>query len=223
MDKVVAQAERPIVRVTHCNLTAAMQILACIARPDRCASGGEMLQQWHFARKRSRRENLPELQFDLSDMDIIRRKFVTFTKDCEFALQAGEWLEWQILSKGSEQRLGRSIWRGVSIGALAANHENKKRSGAILRGAAHIRSIDDETGNARSRIWIRRKPVVHMAMAVRREIHKLYDRTHGKPELGAIIYNSEWIDPALEKAENWANAAIDLGIVKPSEPWRFIR
>jgi len=83
----IATPERPVVRVTDNDLIAAMQILACIARPHRPASGGELLQMWFWSRKHYRREKLPELgelQFlkkKWSQQNRIEPKLKTFSKD----------------------------------------------------------------------------------------------------------------------------------------------
>ena len=51
---VGSSGSRPVVRVTDNDLLASMQILACIARPHRVSSAGEILQQWSWARRRLR-------------------------------------------------------------------------------------------------------------------------------------------------------------------------
>lgn len=222
-----SQLVRPIVRVTDDDRVAAMQILACIARPhsDRATSAGELMQQWFWARQRHRREGFPpELAVPVPDKDRIAPKLKKLAEDIDHALTAGEWLKLQWAAK-SAKRNGVVV-KGVSLGALAArkwNRDNKEKleeEGGEEEGG-WIKSTDDQASPVRQKIWIKRRPVVHMALAVREEAR---ERHGGLPkELEALVFDTSWVASALKRSETYAAVAIEHNILEPGEPWRFIR
>lgn len=215
--------ERPIVRATGNDLLAAMQILACIARPyDPVATvrAGKLMQQWFWARKRHRREGFPaELKICVPDKDRIAPKLDKLSKDIRDALRAGEWLKLQIWTR-SAARNGVTV-KGFSIGALAARQWNHENCEEIAGGEAWIKSTDDQAAPMRKRVWIKRRPVLHMALAVREELREIYP--DGLPDLEAVVFNPAWVAGALDRAEGYAAAAIEHKMLEPGEPWRFIR
>lgn len=210
---------RPVVRVTGNDLVAAMQILACIARPTRPADAGDLMQQWFWARKRSRREDRPEI-FDIKipDKDRISAKLPALAKDLANAFEAGRWLKSKLMAE-SDCVIVKAF--GSSIRQEAANRWNKERNAAILRDTARVTSRDDETAIAKQRIWIKRRPVAHMAMAVREQIREEFpDGFNGLEEL---VFHPIWVPEALERAEDYHNSALQHKIVKNGESWLFQR
>ncbi len=207
--------DRPIVRVTNDDCTAAMQILACIARPHRPASAGELMQQWLWARKRYRREDLPDdLAVPVPDKDRIEAKLPALAKDIVNGLEAGQWLKTKWMAE-SDGVIVKAF--GKSIRQQGAQRWNADHVGDIKRGEAHATSRDDQTATAKQRIWIKRRPVAHMALAVRNEMRE------GLADLEELVFNPSWVQASLERAEAYAEVATQLKILKPGEPWRFIR
>ena len=217
---VLAATERPIVRVTDRDLVAAMQILACIARPHRPASAGELMQQWFWARRRHRREGFqPELEVRVPDKDKIAPKLDKLSRDIRDALRAGEWLMLQWSAKSAE-RNGVTV-KGASVRALAARQWNREHTAAIAADGDWIDSRDDRTAPVRQRVWIKRRSVAPMALAVRQELRERYP--DGLPDLEAVVFDPAWVAGALDRAEGYATVAIEHQILEPGEPWRFIR
>ena len=211
---------RPIVRVTENDTLAAMQILACIARPHQPARAGELMQQWFWARKRHRGEGLPrDLAIPVPDKDRITAKLPALAKDIDAALLAGEWfkLKWARESGGV---IAKAL--SPSLRQQGARHWNKAHRGDIARGdLSPTASRENEAASAKQRIWNKRRPVVHMAAAVRNHVrHTSEQRTL---ELEELVFNPVWIAEALERAEQYAEVAIGHGILAPGEPWRFLR
>lgn len=211
---------RPTVRVTNRDLVAAMQILACIARPHRPASAGELMQQWFWARKRYRREGFPpELEIRIPDKDRIAPKLNKLSTDIKDALRAGEWLMLQWSAKATERN--GAVVKGASVRALAARQWNLEHAAQIAADGDWIDSRDDRTSSVRQRIWFKRRPVAPMALAVRQELREKYP--DGLPDLEAVVFDPTWVAGALDRAEGYTAAAIEYQILKPGEPWRFIR
>ena len=207
--------DRPIVRVTDNDLTAAMQILACIARPNRPASAGELMQQWFWARKRYRREGLPDdLEVPIPDKDRIEAKLPALTKDIGNGLEAGRWFKTKWMAE-SDGIITKAF--GRSIREQGAQRWNVEHQADIKRGQGHATSRDDQTATAKQRIWIKRRPVAHMALAVGNEMGG------GIADLEELLFDPSWVKASLERAEAYAKVAIQLEILKPGEPWRFIR
>ena len=212
--------ERSIVRVTDEDRLASMQILACIARPHRPASAGELMQQWFWARKRHRREGLPEnLAVRVPDKDKVAPKLDKLSTDIRDALKAGEWLKLQWAVKSAANN-GVKV-KGFSLRAMAAKEWNRRNKEQIELDNDWIGSRDDRTASVRQKVWIKRRPVAHMALAVREELRELHPQ--GLPDLEAVVFNPAWVPAALERAEGYAEAAIHHEILKPNEPWLFIR
>lgn len=210
-----APFDRPIVRVTDEDLIAAMQILACIARPQQPARAGELMQQWFWARKRHRREGLPpELAIPVPDKDRISSKLPALAKDIKAAIEAGDWLKMKWAAE--------ETFFGFSLRQQGARRWNASHKADILQGKiAATASRENEAASAKQRIWNKRRPVVHMALAVREELRELHPE--GLPDLEAVVFNPVWVSGALRRAEGYAEAAIRHKILKPGEPWRFIR
>lgn len=219
---VGSSGSRPVVRVTDNDLLASMQILACIARPHRVSSAGELMQQWFWARKRHRREGFPqELEIHISDMDKLAAKLPKLSKDILDALRAGEWLREQWWRK-SVARKGY-LATGHSIRAMAASQWNREHRHKIEIDGDWIDSRDDRTSSIRQRIWIKRRSVAHMALAVRNELREKYPYPQGLPDLEAVVFDTTWVAGALERSEGYAEAAIEYDILKPTEPLHFLR
>jgi hypothetical protein len=212
--------ERSIVRVTADDRIAAMQILACIARLHRTASAGELMQQWFWARKRYRREGLPdELAIPIPDKDRINAKLPALAKDISAGLQAGRWFKrkWMAESDGALVRAA-----GASFRQQAAEHWNSAHRGSIKRETeAAVTSREDATAAAKQRIWTKRRPVAHRALAVSNHVRAI--STERSLELEQLVFDPAWVGEALERAEDYAAVAIELKILASGEPWRFIR
>lgn len=206
---------RPIVHVTDEDLIAAMQILACIARPLEPARAGELMQQWFWARRRSRRVNfLPELAIPVPDKDRINSKLPALAKDIKAAIRAGDWLKMKWAAESTSF--------GLSLRQQGARQWNAAHKADIERGKlGPTASRENEAASAKQRIWNKRRPVVHMALAVREELRELHPE--GLPDLEAVVFNPVWVPGALIRAEGYAEVAIKHKILKPGEPWRFIR
>jgi hypothetical protein len=213
-------ADRPIVRVTDNDTLAAMQILACIARPQNPARAGELMQQWLWARKRHRGEGVPhDLAIPVPDKDRINTKFPALAKDIDAAIQAGEWfkMKWAAESDGVIVRaFGRSLRQ------QGARQWNQAHKAAIDKGdLGATASRENEAASAKQRIWNRRRPVVHMAAAVRN--HVLDITAKRTLELEELVFHPIWVAEALERAESYAEVAIRHGILDPGESWHFQR
>jgi hypothetical protein len=207
--------DRPIVRVSDDDRFAAMQILACIARPNRPASAGELMQQWYWARKRYRRDGLPDdLAVPIPDKDRIEAKLPALAKDLGNGLEAGRWFKEKWMAE-SDGVIVKAF--GKSLRQQGAQRWNADHRADIKRGQGHATSRDDQTATAKQRIWIKRRPVAHMALAVGNERHK------GLSDLEELVFNTAWVQASLEQAEAYADVAVRLRILKPGEPWRFIR
>lgn len=214
-----ATPDRSVVRVTDNDLVAAMQILACIARPHRPASAGELMQQWLWARKRYRKEGLPaDLEIAVPDKNVIESKLVALAKDISAGLEAGEWLQmkWAACSDGV---LVRAM--GASIRQQAARKWNEEHRAGIKQGQGHVTSRDDQTAIAKQRIWTKRRPVAHMSLAVRDIAAEVFKET--PRELEALLFNPTWINDALARAETYAEVAVSHRILRPGESWHFLR
>lgn len=214
---------RPIMHVTDFDHVAAIQILTCIARPysdSASRKAGDLMQQWYWARFRKRGQSLPpELEIPIPDKDKIAPKLRKLANDLRDAFDAGDWLKLQWAAK-SAQANGVRI-SGTSIRALAARRWNQENKEQIELDNDWIDSRDDRTASVRQKIWIRRRPVVHMALAVREELRDLYPE--GLPAMEQVVFQPSWVSNALVRAERYAEAAIHHGILEPQEPWRFIR
>ena len=200
---------RPIVRVTDDDRVAAMQILACIARPHRPASAGELMQQWFWARARHRREGLPlELALPVPDKDKLAAKLPALSKDIKAAIRAGDWLKMKCADE-------------VTSYGLSLRQQGARQWNAAHKADDHTTSRTDEAASAKQRIWNKRRPVVHMALAAREELRELHPE--GLPDLEAVVFHPIWVSGALQRAESYAEAAIRHQILRPGEPWRFMR
>ncbi len=200
---------RPVVRVTNDDRVAAMQILACIARPHRPASAGELMQEWYWARARHRREGLPpELMIPVPDKDRIAAKLPALSKDIKAAIRAGDWLKMKWAAEAT------------SFG-LSLRQQGARQWNAAHKADDRTTSRTDEAASAKQRIWNKRRPVVHMALAVREELRELHSA--GLPDLEAVVFDPAWVSGALIRAEGYADAAIRHAILRQGEPWRFIR
>jgi|TARA_R110002049_G_scaffold3488_1_gene26089 hypothetical protein len=221
-----AAPERPVVRVMDDDRMAAWQILACIARPHspkRTASAGELMQQWYWARRRHLRVNYTpaELAIAIPDKDRINSKLPALAKDISAGLQAGKWLKlkWASESDGIITQASGASFReqGAREWNAAPEHKRLICSGDI----AATTSREDNSATAKQRIWTRRRPVAHMALAVREQVREHY--TDGLHELEALVFDPQWVAGALERAERYADAAVRHKILEPGESWRFIR
>jgi hypothetical protein len=208
--------DRPIVRVTHDDCTAALQIIACIARPKRPASAGELMQQWFWARKRYRREGLPEcLEIKIPDKNKITAKLPALRKDILNAWESGRWLLRRCAADCGGEVADRY---GASFRQLGAKHWNDTHRRGITKGdLSEASSSRDESAVAKQIIWTKRRPVAHMALAVLSTMRQELDT------LEELTFDTSWVSEALDVAEVWADNAISLGILKPEEPWRFLR
>lgn len=211
---------RPIVRVTDNDTLAAMQILACIARPNKPARAGELMQQWLWARKRHRGEGLPlDLAISIPDKDRVNSKLPALAKDIEAALLAGQWFK-QKWAAESEGVIVRTF--GKSLRQQGALRWNEAHRGEIVRGdVSPTASRENEAASAKQRIWNKRRPVVHMALAVRN--HVLSVSAQRQLDLEELVFNPVWVAEALDRAEGYAEAAVKHSILAPGEPWHFQR
>lgn len=213
-------SDRPIVRVTDNDIIAAMQILACISRPKNPARAGELLQQWFWARKRFRREGLPsDLEISIPDKGRIAAKLPALVKDIEAAMKAGEMFKskWMIESDGViVKAFGQSLRR------QGAQMWNEKHKAQIAKGTkGRTSSRDDEAASAKQRIWHKRRPIAHMALAVRNYVNPILSEQ--TVELEELVFNPVWVEDVLVRAEVYAEVAIAHSILKPEEPWLFKR
>ncbi|WP_271439759.1 hypothetical protein [Pontixanthobacter luteolus] len=170
---------RPIVRVTENDLLAAMQILACIARPHnqgKLEAGGKLLQAWFFARKRFRGEPTPGLDFlhpKSFQRSRIEPKLKTFSEDLWKAFEAARWLQAIILSSARDQHCWFQGFSHVTLRSLAANKWNtapNRQAGFQSGELTETIPEEDDAGNIRKSIWWKRRPIVHMALAAANEI-----------------------------------------------------
>ncbi len=211
--------ERPMIFVTDNDSLAAMQILACIARPHNPARAGKLMQQWFWSRKRYRREGLPsDLAIPVPDKDRINSKLPALAKDIDAALLAGRWfkLKWAAESDGVILKA-----LGMSLRQQGARKWNEDHRAEIIRGGGHATSRDNEAASAKQRIWNKRRPIVHMALAVRN--HVLTIAADRSLDLEELLFNPVWVPDALKRSEDYAEVAIRHGILAPEEPWHFRR
>jgi hypothetical protein len=217
---------RPIVRVTDFDHVAAIQILACIARPHdgRTASAGDLMQQWYWARQRSKRQPMPpELEITIPKKDKIVRQLPKLAKDFRNAFDAGDWLKSQLRAE-SKKAEGWQV-HASSLRALAARRINRDKAEEFGSSDGWIKGSDDETRPMFKKVWIKRRAVVHMALAVREELRVLYpdEFLSDFEAMEQVVFQPSWVRNALDRAEEYAEAAIRHKIIDPKEPWRFIR
>lgn len=199
--------DRPIVRVTDNDLLAAMQILACIARPhnqSKLEAGGKLLQAWFWARKRQRGEPTPNLDFlhaKSFQKSRIEAKLSTFSNDLLSAFRAGLWLQWKILGNASKQHDWFKGFDGVSVRSLSAKHWNQKNADKVAMDNSFTTSRDDDAGNLRKSIWHKRRPVLHMALAAGNAIAQAaQEREQPSEKLTQLIAEWQALNPDLERA-----------------------
>lgn len=198
--------DRPIVRVTDNDLQAAMQILACIARPhnqSKLEAGGNLLQAWFWARKRQRGESTPDLDFQHGkafQRSRIEPKLNTFSKDLWNAFVAGRWLQSKLLSDASNLHPWFEGFSGLSLRYQAANHWNRKNANRIALDNSHTTSRDDDAGNIRASIWRKRRPIVHMALAAANEICRAAsNRDQPSDRLEELVAKRQAISPQCDR------------------------
>lgn len=199
--------DRPIVRVTDNDLLAAMQILACIARPcpqSKLEAGGKLLQAWFWARKRQRGEPTPELDFihpKSFQRNRIEPKLRTFSNDLWSAFRAGLWLQGKILGNASTQHHWFKGFSGISVRSLSAEHWNQKNADKVAMGNGFTTSRDDDAGNIRKSIWHKRRPVLHMALAAGNAIAQAAsEREQPSEKLTQLIAEWEALNPECQRA-----------------------
>ena len=210
---MLPNVQRPVVRVTDNDLLAAMQILACIARPPnpkeplkqgKLEAGGNLLQAWFWSRKRHRGDKTPELDFlhaKSFQRSRIEDKLRTFSKDLYNAFEAGRWLQYKILGDASRLDPSLSGFRGISLRSLAADHWNRKNATRLAYDHGYTYSGLDDASNIRASIWTKRRPVVHMALAARNAIGSAaLDREQPSEELKRL--SAAWfaLTPECERA-----------------------
>lgn len=170
---------------------AAMQILACIARPNRPDLAGELMQQWFWARKRHRREQVPDLPFRLKKKGEIERQLGALKDDVLQAFIAARWFNRMIQQKSPNQS---NVGNGLKKTSL------RKMAGV----EGKLEPQDNRIGNVITKIWTPRRPVLHMALAAGSAI--VATHTEGRPPSMRVIEIERQIEAILPSCQSAMNS-----------------
>ena len=189
------------------NVTAAAQILAWIALPHRPQSGVDLLNNWFWARRRHRREPVPDLPFDLKKPNRLGPQLETFRQRTLTAFRAGMWFETKTMSGPNRP----AIFSGFDV---STRHLAYKRAG--LRDTAPANEIRD--------VWSRRKSVAHLAAGAGNAIAQVH-AARGVPgfDLEMTLFDPVWVEEAISQSESRARAASLLGAFDLSKLHHFHR
>lgn len=208
----IPSGERHRIPLDRNDIIAAAQVLSYIARPERPESGVKLLNEWWLARCRTGGDDISAAPFAVDKPNRLQVRLDTFGKDLRNGFQAGVWLQWKILGEAAHMHHWFAGFTGVSLGKLAAK---KLGDGATSR--------DAEIPNVRRNIWIKRRPVAHIALAAANEIRAHHARPGTKVRLDEILFSPRWLSGAIVQAEEWAQTAQSRGIVCIGEPYLFER
>lgn len=207
----VHPSQRHEVRLDDLDMVAGAQILAWIAMPHRPQPGVRLLNQWFWARRRFRKESVPDLPFELGKPNRLTSQLVQFDRRVLDAFRAGVWFDrrqWAMIPGNGPLAAGmRGL--GASTRQLAKSHAG--RNGI-------------EQGNAIRAIWSKRKPVLHLASAAVEVLAARYaDEERQGFDLERTVFWPNWVADTINRAEQKAEAAARYGTFQLSDFHRFHR
>lgn len=198
-------------RLDDHDLIAGVQILAWIAMPHRPQPGVRLLEQWFWARRRRRKENVPSLPFQLIKQGRLVTQLAQFERRSLEAFRAGLWFDrrvWAALPAGGPILTG--------IQSMGASTRRLANSYADRNGI--------EQGNAIRTIWSKRKPVLHLASAAAEILASRHaDEDRRGFDLERTVFQPDWVSETIERAEQKANFAAKLGVFPRACFYRFHR
>lgn len=198
-------AERYALRIDGDDTVAAAQILACIARPpceempDRHEKAIKVLNHWYWANHRKAGGEMPKITFPLEKPGRLVGPMLRLQEDCLTAFRAGAWLQFALLKEAPHHWFNSC---DVGVTALATDRVGM-----------------ENRGNEITRVWSRRKPVLHLCLAAGNALgrHHRERGWNGFGLTGAMLQPS-WVNEAIEQSEDWARTILRL-----SKPWPTIR
>ena len=199
------------IRLDDRDLIAGAQILAWIAMPHRPQPGVHLLEQWFWARRRFRKENVPGLPFELSKQNRIRSQLVQFNGRVLDGFRAGVWFDRRCLAGAPGSGLIANGLRSLGTSTRRLANSHAARNGV-------------EQGNAIRSIWSKRKPVLHLASAAAEVLAARYaDEDRRGFDLERTVFWPNWVADTISRAGQKADFAVRYGGFQISAFYRFHR
>lgn len=202
--------DRRLILLDRNDVVCAAQILGWVAYPHRPEHGVNLLNQWFYSRRRSRGEEIPPLPFDLKKKNRIESQLPKLQESVLDGLRSGIWFNRRMMNALNRDELDGGILNGIvealsmSTRSLATNRAERKE---------HL-DIYGDTGNEIRKIWTKRKPVLHLALAAGNAIAEAYYKEDRRGfDLGRTVFQPDWLDDVFNAAEShaiWADKHCDF-------------
>lgn len=203
--------ERLSINLAEQDLIAGVQLLAWVALPHRPQHGVSLLENWFWSRRAFRKQSVPTLPFALKKRSRFECQLRQFEANLIDGVRAGLWFQRHIFAKSPGQGALASQVRawGASTRRLAGRESSRKGT---------------EPGNEIRRIWSKRKPVRHLALAFGEVIADLhFEEGRLSFDLERTVFQPDWIERTLERAEELARVAANLNVCPIEGFYRFSR